>query len=38
MVKKLRERQCRMTPQRVALLRLLAASEGIPVRPICTTG
>jgi len=30
MVKKLRERQCRMTPQRVALLRLLAASEGHP--------
>jgi Fur family peroxide stress response transcriptional regulator len=28
--KKLRERQCRMTPQRVALLRLLACSEGHP--------
>jgi Fur family peroxide stress response transcriptional regulator len=28
--KKLRERQCRMTPQRVALLRLLASSEGHP--------
>jgi len=27
---KLRERRCRMTPQRVALLRLLAASEGHP--------
>ena len=27
---KLRERQCRMTPQRVALLRLLASSEGHP--------
>jgi Fur family transcriptional regulator, peroxide stress response regulator len=27
---KLRERQCRLTPQRVALLRLLAASEGHP--------
>lgn len=30
MMKKLRERQCRMTPQRVALLRLLARSEGHP--------
>lgn len=29
-MKKLRERQCRMTPQRVALLRLLASSEGHP--------
>jgi len=27
---KLHERRCRMTPQRVALLRLLAASEGHP--------
>jgi Fur family peroxide stress response transcriptional regulator len=30
LVKKLRERRCRMTPQRVAMLRLLAASEGHP--------
>jgi len=29
-MKKLRERRCRMTPQRVALLRLLASSEGHP--------
>lgn len=27
---KLRERECRLTPQRVALLRLLAASDGHP--------
>ena len=30
MVERLRQRQCRMTPQRVALLRLLATSEGHP--------
>jgi Fur family transcriptional regulator, peroxide stress response regulator len=30
LMSKLRERQCRMTPQRVALLRLLASSEGHP--------
>lgn len=30
LMKRLRERQCRMTPQRVALLRLLASSEGHP--------
>jgi Fur family peroxide stress response transcriptional regulator len=30
LVGKLRERQCRITPQHVALLRLLAASEGHP--------
>jgi Fur family peroxide stress response transcriptional regulator len=29
-MKKLRERHCRMTPQRVALLRLLASSEDHP--------
>ena len=30
LIHRLRERQCRLTPQRVALLRLLAASEGHP--------
>jgi Fur family transcriptional regulator, peroxide stress response regulator len=30
LMRRLRECQCRMTPQRVALLRLLAASEGHP--------
>ena len=30
LTKKLRERQCRMTPQRVALLRLLTSSEDHP--------
>jgi Fur family peroxide stress response transcriptional regulator len=30
LVSRLRERECRMTPQRVALLRLIAASEGHP--------
>ncbi len=30
MMQRLRERHCRMTPQRIALLRLLAASEGHP--------
>jgi Fe2+ or Zn2+ uptake regulation protein len=28
MLDRLRERDCRITPQRVALLRLLAADEG----------
>jgi Fur family peroxide stress response transcriptional regulator len=30
LIEKLRERQCRMTPQRVALLRLLASSKDHP--------
>ncbi|UCC88671.1 MAG: transcriptional repressor, partial [Anaerolineales bacterium] len=30
LVNKLREREYRLTPQRIALLRLLAASEGHP--------
>ena len=30
LINRLRERQCRLTPQRVALLRLLASSEGHP--------
>ena len=30
MMQRLRERQCRMTPQRVALLHILASSEGHP--------